>query len=55
MTQLLERKFYKGDKEVSELKDADYMIVKELLTREEAEKRYPLHEFSTHTINKKGK
>ena len=46
---LLERKFYRKsddvslpDIEVSELQDADYMIVKQLMTKAEVEKEYPL-------------
>lgn len=43
---LLERKFFKstenGDIQVGELREADYMIIKQLMTREEAEKIFPL-------------
>ena len=50
--ELLERKFYRktesGDIEVDQLQEADYMICKQLMTREEAEKAFPLHEFNTH-------
>lgn len=48
---LIERKFYKYKnnslvpgkvEEVNGLEDCDYMIVKEQLTRKEAEEKYPL-------------
>lgn len=54
---LLERKFFKqtptGDVEVTQLSEADYMICKQLMTRAEAEKAFPLMEFNTHIF--KGK
>lgn len=47
---LLERKFYKstetGDIEVTELHEADYMICKQLMTKEEAGKTFPLMEYN---------
>lgn len=49
MPELLERRFYKrteqGDEIVDLLQDADYMIIKELMTKEEVTKIYPLHKF----------